>query len=148
MINIFLLDFYERLRAWHQLKEDLAHADLETICIKVDKFWQQCPMSVHYLHIADVDDWPNPWNLLNDNNYCYYARGLGMVYTLYLLGIKDIDFVEAIDDNTETVIVILVDNAKYVLNGNPDSVVNTDLVDFKIISRIDTDTLIKKIGKI
>jgi hypothetical protein len=104
-------------------------------------------MSVHYLHPADVDTWPNPWNLLNDNNYCYYARGLGMVYTLLLLGINDIDFVEGIDDNTDTVIVILVDNAKYVLNGNPDSVLNTDLTNFKITKRIDIDTLVKKIGK-
>lgn len=147
MINIFLLDFYERLRAWHKFKEDLLHADIKTICTEVDKFWQRCPMSVHYLHPADVDTWPNPWNLLNDNNYCYYARGLGMVYTLLLLGIKDIDFVEGIDDNTDTVIVILVDNAKYVLNGNPDSVLNTDLTNFKITKRIDIDTLVKKIGK-
>lgn len=145
MINVFVLDFYTRLKAWHQLKEDLAQADLETICVKVDKFWQQCPMSAHYLHLADVDDWPNPWNLLNDNNYCYYARGLGMVYTLMLLGIKDIDFVEATDVRGDNVVLILVNN-QYTMNYYPDSVLNIPIVEFNISKHIDVTRLIHKAG--
>jgi len=147
MINIFLQDFYTRLRAWHDLKETLQNADLQTICIEVDKFWQQCPMTNHYLHPADIEDWPNPWNLLNDNDYCEYARALGMIYTLMLLGVNDIDFVDAIDDNANEVVLVLVDSAKYVMNWCPNSVVNTDLTQFKIIHRISTDSLTKKIGK-
>jgi hypothetical protein len=147
VINIFLLDFYARLRAWHELKESLQDADLQTRCIEVDKFWQQCPMMSHYLHPADIEDWPNPWDLLNDNNYCDYARALGMIYTLMLLGINDIDFVDALDDNANEVVLVLVDNAKYVMNWCPNSVVNTDLTQFKIVQHISTDSLTKKIGK-
>jgi len=147
VINIFLQDFYTKLRAWHDLKENLQSADLQTICVEVDKFWQQCPMVNHYLHPADIEDWPNPWDLLNDNNYCLYARGLGMIYTLMLLGINDIDLVEAIDDNSKEVVLVLVDNAKYVMNWCPGSVVNTELSQFKIIKRIGTDSLRIKIGK-
>ena len=147
MINIFLLDYYARLRAWHDLKESLKNADLQTICVEVDKFWQRCPMSNHYLHPADIEDWPDPWILLNDNNYCYYGRALGMLYTLMLLGVKDIDFVDAIDDNANEVVLVLVDNAKYVMNWCPDSVLNTDLTQFKIGPRLDTDSLKKKLGK-
>lgn len=147
MINIFLLDYYARLRAWHDLKESLKNADTQTICVEVDKFWQRCPMSNHYLHPADIEDWPDPWILLNDNNYCYYGRALGMLYTLMLLGIQDIDFVDAIDDNANEVVLVLVDHAKYVMNWCPDSVVNTDLTHFKIVRRLDIDSLTKKLGK-
>lgn len=147
MINIFLQDFYARLRAWHQLKETLQDADLQTTCVEVDRFWQQCPMSNHYLHPADIEDWPNPWNLLNDNNYCEYARALGMLYTLMLLGVKDIDFVDGIDDNANEVVLVLVDNAKYIMNWCPESVLNTNLSAFKNIRYLDTDPLVKKIGK-
>lgn len=147
MINIFFLDFYARLRDWHDLRENLKDADAETIYIEVDKYWQRAPIRAHYLHPTDIESWPNPWNLINDNDYCLYGRALGMIYTLLLLGIKSIDFVEAIDDNNEDVVLVLVDDAKYVLNWNPDSVVNTDLADFKIKKHINIDPLTQKIGK-
>ena len=146
MINVFLLDYYTRLREWFKLKENLQGQDLSTICIEVDRFWQRVPISTYYLHPDDIEDWPNPWELINDNNYCYYARALGMVYTLLLLGIKDIDFVEALDDNKEHVVLVLVDSAKYVLNYWPESVVNTNLSDFTIVKNIKIDSLKKKIG--
>ena len=147
MINVFLLDYYTRLREWFKLKESLVDQDLSTICIEVDRFWQRVPISTYYLHPDDIEDWPNPWELISDNNYCYYARALGMIYTLLLLGIKDIDFVDAIDDNSENVVLVLVDNAKYILNYWPDSVLNTSLTDFTITKHINISSLKKKIGE-
>jgi hypothetical protein len=69
-----------------------------------------------------------------------------MFYTLNLLGVKDIEFVEAKDYNNENISLILVDNAKYILNYWPDMVVNNNLKDFKIVKNIDTNTIIKKTG--
>lgn len=146
MTNIFLTDYYTRLRAWHSLKESLENADTQTVCVEVDKFWQKCPILNHYLHPADVVEWPTPWQLINDNDYCLYARGLGMVYTLMLLGIENIDFVDAIDDNNENVCLVLVDNAKYVLNYYPNQVVNMKLSDFTNIKHIDIKILQEKIS--
>jgi hypothetical protein len=146
VINVFLLDYYTRLREWFKLKEKLNGQDLSTICIEVDRFWQRVPISTYYLHPDDIEQWPNPWELINDNHYCYYGRALGMVYTLLLLGIKNIDFVEALDDNRENVVLVLVDNAKYVLNYWPEYVLNTNLSDFTITKHIKIDTLKQKIG--
>lgn len=145
-MNIFLLDYYTRLREWFKLKESLADQDISTICIEVDKFWQRAPIVNHYLHPADVVDWPTPWELISDNNYCIYARALGMVYTLLLLGVKDVDFVDCLDDNSENAVLVLVDNAKYVLNYWPNTVLNTKLSSFNDIKYINTDILKKKIG--
>ena len=147
MINVFLLDYYTRLREWFKLKETLVDQDLSTICIEVDRFWQRVPITTYYLHPDDIEDWPNPWELISDNNYCYYGRALGMVYTLLLLGIKDIDFVGAIDDNRENVVLVLVDNAKYVLNYWPESVLNINLSGFAIVKHINIGILKKKIGE-
>lgn len=146
-MNTFLKDYRSRLTSWARLRDELTVSDIECICIEVDKFWQQCPLVNHYLHPADVEDWPSPWELINDNNYCLYARGLGMVYTLMLLGIENIDFVDAIDDNSENVCLVLVDNAKYILNYHPNMVVNMKLSDFSDIRYLDLTTLYKKIGK-
>jgi hypothetical protein len=147
VINVFLLDCRTRLREWYTLRENLQDSDLQTICVEVDRFWQRAPISNHYLHPADTPDWPGPWELISDNDYCLYARGLGMIYTLMLLGVENIDFVDAIDYNSENVCLVLVDSAKYVLNWYPESVLNTTLSDFKNIKRIDINPLTQKIGK-
>lgn len=147
MMNTFLCDYNTRLHEWYKLRNSIEQCDIESICVEVDKFWQQCPLVNHYLHPADVEDWPSPWELINDNNYCLYARGLGMVYTLMLLGIENIDFVDAIDDNSENVCLVLVDNAKYILNYHPNMVVNMKLSDFSDVRYLDLTTLYKKIGK-
>ena len=70
-----------------------------------------------------------------------------MIYTLLHLGIKNIDFVDAIDDNGENAVLVLVDDAKYTLNWYPNTVLNTTLTEFKITRRMSIDSLTKKIGK-
>lgn len=147
VINIFLLDYNTRLREWHNLRENLKESSIEIICVEVDKFWQQTPLLKHYLHPADTPDWPNPWELISDNDYCLYARGLGIIYTLMLLGVENIDFVNAIDYTGDNVCLVLVDSAKYVLNWHPDSVLNTSLSNFTNIKKLDIIPLQKKIGK-
>lgn len=145
-MNTFLQDYYTRLGNWHQLKKSLEAADLKTNCIEVDQFWQQCPLVNHYLHPADISDWPNPWELIKDNTYCLYARALGIFYTLVILGVKNVDFYNGLDDNNEEAVLIVV-NEKYVLNWYPNQVLNTDLTEFKQLVKLDTTELIKKIGE-
>jgi hypothetical protein len=65
---------------------------------------------------------------------------------LAILGIKDVDLATAIDYNNTEVVLVLVDNAKYVLNYWPDSVVNTVLSDFTNVKHIDIETLYNKIN--
>lgn len=64
-----------------------------------------------------------------------------------LLGINNVDFVEAIDYNRENVVLVLVDDAKYVMNYWPDSVLNTSLADFTVTKQINISSIKKKIGK-
>ena len=146
MYNIFQSSYDVILKNWYNLRQKLEEADTETKCIEVDKWWQTAPLVNHYLHSDFSHEWPNPWELIYENHYCSVARGLGMFYTLYLLGIRDIEFVEAKDYNNEEVTLVLVENAKYILNYWPDTVVNNSLQEFKIVKRIDTKPIITKIG--
>ena len=140
-MNVFQLNYETRLQAWYDLRQSLKGADVQTRCVEVDKWWQSAPLVSHYLHPHEVSVWPGPWDLLNDNEYCYFARGLGMVYTLLLLGITCVDFCVATDDNSEEVVIVLVDNAKYVMNYWPDSVLNITQQQFKIVQKIDLDKI-------
>lgn len=147
-MNDFQLNYEVRLKKWHDLREKLKDVDIKQQCIEVDNFWQQCPLNSHYLHPIDIEVWPGPWELIFENNYCVYSRALGMIYTLLLLGVNDIDLVDAKDDNSEDVVLVLVDNAKYVLNYWPNTVLNNNLHDFKIVKHIDITPITTKIGKL
>ncbi len=137
MINVFQLNYDSRLKSWYELRKSIENKDVATKCVEIDRWWQHAPMVSHYLHPKDKQEWPGPWDLLVDNQYCYIARGLGMIYTLLLSGIEDIDFSIAIDDNNEEVAIVIVDRAKYVMNYWPDSVLNINLQEFKVVQTID-----------
>jgi len=137
VINIFQLNYDTRLRSWYDLRTAIEHLDTKTKCIEIDKWWQQAPLVNHHLHLFDTDSWPGPWDLLVENTYCNVARALGMCYTLLLTGVKDIELVEATDVNSEDLVLVLVDNAKYILNYWPNTVVNNCSNDFSIKRHVD-----------
>jgi hypothetical protein len=68
--------------------------------------------------------WPDPWQLLSDNVYCDLARALGILYTISLLDRADMADAELVltEDGDN---LVQVAKEKYILNWNPDSVVNT-----------------------
>jgi hypothetical protein len=113
--------------------------------VEIDKWWQQTPLINHYLHPSDLPNWPGPWELLVENTYCTLARGLGMCYTLLLMNITDIEYVLAKDNDGDETPLVLVDNAKYLLNYYPGTVISNNLQEFNIVSKLDITTINNKI---
>jgi hypothetical protein len=145
VINAFQLNYDSRLQNWYDLRQKLQNSDIATKCVEIDTWWQFAPLVNHYLHPHDVDNWPNPWELLSENTYCEVARALGMCYTLMLLDITDVELVLATNNIGEDVVLVLVDNAKYILNYWPNTVISNNLKDFKVVSKINLDKITKKI---
>jgi hypothetical protein len=146
-MNIFQSSSYDtRLRSWYDLRKTLQAADIQTKCVEIDRFWQAVPLINHHLHPNDVANWPGPWDLISENTYCEIARGLGMIYTLLLLDVTNVDFCLAIDDNSEDVAIVLVDGAKYVLNYWPNTVLNNKSTDFTIKQKLDIEKIKNIIG--
>jgi hypothetical protein len=77
------------------------------------------------MHGDDQPNWTDPWQLLSYNVYCEVARGLGILYTITLLERADMAPTDLIltEDGTN---LVLVAKEKYILNWEPDSVVNTN----------------------
>jgi hypothetical protein len=148
VINVFQLEYETRLKSWYELRQSLEDKDIATRCLEIDKWWQYAPLVNRHLHPQDTLNWPGPWELLHDNIYCHIARGLGMVYTLSLLGVKNIDFCLAKDDNSEEFALVMVDNAKYIMNYYPDSVLNINSTEFKIDYKLDIAKITSIIGKV
>jgi hypothetical protein len=131
-MNVFQLNYDARLRSWYELRSQIEDTLIQNKCVEIDEYWQRAPLVNHHLHILDVSSWPGPWDLLVENTYCTVARALGMCYTLLLTGVNDIELVEATDNNGEDVVLVLVDNAKYILNYHPGTVLSNTLSEFII----------------
>jgi hypothetical protein len=144
-MNIFQSTYEARLQDWFQLRTSVIKLPIEQQCIAIDEWWQRAPLVTHHIHPHDVDNWPDPWELLSENTYCEVARALGMCYTLMLLDITDVELVLATNNIGEDVVLVLVDNAKYILNYWPNTVISNNLKDFKVVSKIDLDKIAKKI---
>jgi hypothetical protein len=50
------------------------------------------------------------------------------------------------NETGDDVVLVLVDNAKYILNYWPDTVISNNLKEFKIVTELDTQKIIEKIG--
>jgi hypothetical protein len=117
--------FSERLDSWNRLRESCQNLPIETARATINHWWFKCPWKPYYLHWDDQPNWPDPWQLLSDNVYCEVARGLGILYTITLLERADMAPADLIltEDGTN---LVLVAKEKYILNWEPDSVVNTN----------------------
>jgi hypothetical protein len=117
-------DFADRLAAWSELRAQAHSIDCKQALATINTWWNQTPWKPYYLHWDDQPRWPDPWQLLSDDVYCPVAKGLGILYTISMLGRADMVDAELVltesGDN-----LVLVQERKYILNWSPDSVVNT-----------------------
>jgi hypothetical protein len=117
--------FSTRLESWNQLRDQTQNLPLEVALGDINAWWFNCPWKPYYLHWDDQPNWPDPWQLLSDDVYCEVARGLGILYTITLLERADLAPADLIltEDGTN---LVLVAKEKYILNWEPDSIVNTN----------------------
>lgn len=140
-MNVFQLNYEARLSDWYDLRVRLEDSSLEEKCVEIDKWWQHAPLVTHHLHLLDSENWPDPWELLVENTYCEVARAVGMCYTLLLLDVSNVEITEATNNMGEDVVLVLVDNAKYMMNYYPDTVLSNKLSDFNIKRTVSIDNI-------
>jgi len=135
--------FAERLESWNQLRQQCKLTTVDVTVSTVNHWWFRAPWTAYHLHWDDQADWPDPWQLLSDNMYCPLARGLGILYTIAMLDrqdLQDVCMIEYLGDN-----LVLVDNEKYILNWDPDQVLNISLGNSKPRRRISQEEIKQKI---
>lgn len=117
-------DFTSRLQEWRTLRSDIQNMNEQDALEAINNWWFRVPLVLHYLHPEEnIEDWPDPWELLNDNYFCDIARGLGMLYTIYSdQNLRHLACEMIITDQDELIFVH--GKEKYTLNMAPGPVVN------------------------
>ena len=118
----------ERLRSWHDFRKKINDLDTQSAIEKTYHLWCYAPFVNNYLTTDQIENWPNPWELLYENYYCDLAKSLGMLYTLYLSDHKDALEMEIRiyinPDTKQTYNLVWINQGKYVLNLEYDTIVN------------------------
>ena len=123
---IWLSTFASRLESWNSLRQRCQNLPAQSALENINAWWFRAPWRPYYLHWDDQANWPDPWQLLSDNTYCELARGLGILYTITLLDRADLAPVDLILTH-DSANLVQVGKEKYILNWQPDTVVNTNL---------------------
>ena len=118
-------NFGDRLAAWNQLRTQSLALPVDQALVTINSWWFQTPWMPYHLHWDDRANWPDPWQLLEDNLFCSLARGLGILYTIAIINHADIDLAELVEVDGDN--LVLINNSKYILNWDRDEIVNINL---------------------
>jgi hypothetical protein len=115
--------FDQRLLDWNQLRQQNSSVDFETLLTNVNNWWWRAPIINHHLHWEDAADWPDPWQLLADDQWCDVARALGIVYTIIMIRPESAEDIDLIQTNKYDNLVSI-NKFKYILNWAPGEILN------------------------
>jgi hypothetical protein len=144
-MNPFQNPYLARLQEWRDLRERVVTLPISSVCVEIDRWWQQAPLINHHLHWQDQANWSDPWTMLSENLYCPLTRAVGMCYTILMTTTVHMELVHARDRQSEDHYLVLVDDAKYIMNWWPNSVLSTRLDEFNIISSKNLESIKTKI---
>lgn len=111
-----------RLKDWRDFRKTLTDAltDKE-ILDKIAMYWVSVPIVRYYLDLDNPKNWPTPWEVIHNGNFCSISIAYLMLKTLELAPTEkfknsEIKLLWIKDLQIEDLLMVLVINSKYVLN--------------------------------
>lgn len=102
--------FEDRLGQWSQFRNRLEAAS-DPIQVAIDQY-RRAPMVSIHTDPYDQTTWPNPWELIKENQYCKFCKLLGICYSLQLTdSFSEVEFeihIRRSDKNSETYYLLFV----------------------------------------
>ena len=120
----------ERLHEWKEFRKKISELDLDVAVFETCHLWSYAHYVTHYLDPDLINEWPDPWTLVDENYYCDLAKTVGMLYTLYLCehynnGITNLEIkIYKNTGNQDIINTVWVNEGKYILNLIDGEVVN------------------------
>lgn len=121
--------YEERLISWATFRDSLEESeDPLRQCLEL---YNTAPLVSMYTDPWDTSTWPDPWQLLDENQYCEFNIVLGMCYSLQLtkrFSVVDFEIHICIDEVKSDMHYLLIIDNKYVLGYDRGAVMTTDLL--------------------
>lgn len=138
------ITFEDRLQDWNSLRHNVATLPYPERYLAINNWWWQAPIINHAIIWAQYPKWPDPWQLLRDNNFCDLAKALGIVYTVMMVddSTKDHVCITHCDQGN----LVLIDQGKYILNWAPGELLNIESAKITPIRQATGESLYQLIG--
>lgn len=100
-------DKQSRLAAWRAWRQSVVQLPEQQLIELVTTWWKFVPLVNKAVDQWRPESWPTAWELVGRGEFCANAQGLGIFYTLVLLGI-DCELVLAqLNEGEETRLMVL-----------------------------------------
>ena len=73
----------KRLSMWREFRKSLDTDNITEVCNTVIKWWQSAPLVSLAIDPVNSEQWPTPWEMLHQGDFCENSLALGMSYTIY-----------------------------------------------------------------
>lgn len=117
---MFYKKYEERLQLWKQFRNEL-ETTTDPIQRTID-FYNQSPKCLLGADPYTSSTWPDPWQLLEENNYCPFVKMLAICYTLQLTDVLKHEKYEIHitrdNENSETYYLLFVNDIVIGFNGD------------------------------
>ena len=117
-ISIWSASAGSKLKAWRQLRSTVSTQDLDTALDTATSWWRVTPAVRRTLDPWKIESWPNPWNLIYQNEQCPNSAVLGIYYTIVLshLNVTRLNLAIVNDDEYKhNCLALIVDNDTAIL---------------------------------
>ena len=142
MKDTWQLPLKPRLRRWRSFRKEIEaiESSIEQLRVVVD-FWKTTPLATRIIDPYDIGTWPDPWEMLNTNEYDENVVALGMAYTLHYSNVDCRILLIQSTQHQEIKLIILVDET-YILNYNYGSIDTIEVMkEFEVLTDISISTL-------
>ena len=113
----------KRIAAWRQFRLSQKDLPLDEVVKNTVEFFADIPIGSRTIDFYNPNEWPDPWEILHNQQYCENTISLLMYYTLTLVVKPESLNIWLIDDN-ESRFIVPVLNESVVLNYYPKELVN------------------------
>jgi hypothetical protein len=68
---------------WRDFRKSLDTNNIFDVCNTVIAWWQSAPLVSIAIDPVNSSQWPTPWEMLHQGDFCEDSLALGMSYTIY-----------------------------------------------------------------
>ena len=136
--------FEDRLSDWNNLRKHCQFLSLEDSLLHINTWWFQAPIVTRRINWDEFPSWPGPWDLLANDNCCDLARALGIVYTIMMLDLPELETTSIAQ--TDQGNLVLEEHGKYILNWGPRELLNIQSVNITIHRQLMGEQLQRQLG--
>jgi len=129
-------NYEDLLFEWQDLRKTSQALPVQDAFHCINDWWQQAPTIPHYIHFNDYETWPNPWEILADNNYCESTKILGIMYTVILMDLPEDTTFKMLKDENNTYLEVKLGTEKYTF-ANEIGIINSKFKESEILYQID-----------